>query len=163
MKFKAGLGLGLFVTVLGFVSPAHAEPDPWTSNAISQKLSERIGMDTSNGPGNGVFATAWAVNKIVKEALGFQLGKNPDFVNLIEAALKSGQGEVIRDRFRSIPGDIVVGAGGNLIVGICLNYGCSNVISNSASDAKLSWISTTDFDGIFPGSSTIYRVVDQQN
>ena len=114
------------------------------------------GMSTADGPDGGNQACAWAVNKVLTAAGVAPL--DTDSVPALENALTSGRGTLI-DSSSARAGDIVVEGGDQWHVGICMNNGCTRVISNSSSRASFRWISDTNFDSYYGGTpSRIYRV-----
>lgn len=158
-------GIGL-CAALGLISPVQAQPLFTTriinmnSDAIAPVTLDRQGMNTSAGSGYGKEASAWAVSQIIQLAVNSQIGENPNSVASIHQALKAGQGLPISDRSQAIPGDIVIAAQDGHI-GICLNAGCTKVVSNLASEAKFSWLTDADFNDLSSrGKSAIYRMVD---
>jgi hypothetical protein len=75
----------------------------------------------------------------------------------MESALRSGRGTQL-DQASTMPGDIAVQAGASH-VGICLNQGCTRVISNASGPALFSWISGPDFAPSYTGGvGRFYRV-----
>lgn len=111
--------------------------------------------DTSAGPGNGVVACAWAVNNVLRNAGYAPIGGNA--VSGMESALRGGRGTQI-SQAQATCGDIVIEASDSH-VGICMNDGCTSVISNSSSRATFSWISSIDFKPSYSsGNGRIYHV-----
>lgn len=134
-----------------------------TSSAPSTAFSTRIcsaaasyrGHSTSAGPGNGRLACAWAVNNILTNANISNIGSTN--VAGMESALRGGRGTAV-SASSAVCGDIIIEAGDDH-VGVCLNAGCSQVISNSSSHATFSWRSGPDFAPSYSsGMGRIYRV-----
>jgi predicted RNA-binding Zn ribbon-like protein len=73
----------------------------------------------------------------------------------MEAALQSGRGTLISPSAAQA-GDIVI-EGNDGHVGICMNDGCTQVLSNSSSKASFSWVSGTNFSGT-GGTSRVYQL-----
>jgi len=116
------------------------------------------GSPTSAGPANGALACAWAVNNVLR---GANVGTlDGDSVRQMEAVLRSGRGAAISQSGAAC-GDIVLVTGSKNHVGICLNPGCTQVISNSSSRKSFSWPSGPRFE---PSYNTpnfkIYRVTN---
>lgn len=124
---------------------------------ISSAASAYIGASTANAPGtnNGRLACAWAVNQVLTNA-----GIAPidgSSVQSMENTLQGGRGTLI-DQSTALPGDIVIQAGDSH-VGICLNAGCTQVISNSSSNASFTFRSGPDFAPAYnSGPGRVYRV-----
>lgn len=128
-----------------------------SGGSVYKAAQQMMGMDTSAGPDAGNLACAWAVNKVLVKAGHKPLGANTDYVPSVEADLQGGRGELIGRKWAK-PGDVVI-AGSQAHIGLCMNQGCTQVLSNSSSRAKFSWRSGTDFDGYYGGSaSRIYRL-----
>ena len=104
--------------------------------------------NTSGGPDGGNLACAWAVNNVLKNA-----GIPPidgDSVPAMEQALAGGRGTQVQQSGAQA-GDIVI-LGGMSHVGICYDANCTQVISNSSSNAT--------FSSMYPptAGSHFYRV-----
>jgi hypothetical protein len=130
-----------------------------TRSAIAQATARFWGVSSASGPDGGNQACAWMVNKVVYAATGKTLGANPDYVPSVEADLASGSGYRV-SQSNANAGDIVI-AKGQAHIGICLNTGCTRVLSNSSSRARFVWESDINFGGYYDsygGSSVIYRV-----
>lgn len=125
------------------------------SSRISSAANAYRGASTASGPGGGRLACAWAVNNVLRNAGVSTI--DGDTVVSMESVLQSGRGTPI-DQSAAQPGDLVIEAGAGH-VGICLNSGCSQVISNSSSRARFDWISSTSFSPSYSnGPGRIYRV-----
>jgi hypothetical protein len=143
-----------------------SEPNPQAPIESSGDIQQDIynaarayeNSNTSGGPNNGRLACAWAVNNVIRNA-GYQ-PVNGNAVRSMESALQSGRGEQI-DKSEAVAGDLVIqtGSGGNH-VGICLNSGCSSVLSNSSSRASFSWTSNFNFSPSYSGQSRAYRLTN---
>jgi len=115
------------------------------------------GQSTASGPAGGNEACAWQVNRVLAQSGIAPIGSNPDYVPSVESALQGGRGSAISPN-QAQAGDIVI-AGGQQHIGICMNNGCSQVLSNSSSRAAFVWKSDRNFDGFYGGgASRIYRV-----
>lgn len=114
-------------------------------------------MSSADGPDGGNNACAWTVNRILQDAGIQPLGDNPNYVPSLRQALDGGRGQQIA-KGSSKAGDLVIAAG-EAHIGIGLTDGCSRVLSNSSSQACFAWESDTDFDGIYGGASSIYRLI----
>ncbi|HUX35406.1 MAG TPA: hypothetical protein VMV71_00025, partial [Candidatus Paceibacterota bacterium] len=129
------------------------------SNCYSENIAAAAfayqGANTSGGPGNGTVACAWAVNNALTNAGVAPLDSTS--VQSMENALVSGRGTLV-DQSAAVAGDIVIQAQDGH-VGICMNNGCTQVISNSSSKASFSWISDTSFAPSYSGGpGRIYQV-----
>jgi predicted chitinase len=135
-----------------------------TSGSMQQRIyqaaRQSYGMSSRSGPGGGNVACAWAVNKVLNKSGISTIGKNPNLVFSVRDALEAGRGQQI-SRSQASAGDLVLamGSGSRQHIGICMNQGCTQVLSNSSSRKSFSWISDTDFSGTYGVPSKIYRVV----
>ncbi len=152
-------------------APAQKPPTGDCTAAICEAAKAYIGTDTSAGPGdyrNGVYkggllACAWAVNNVLSNAGVPKI--DGDSVKLMDNALRSGRGTQVSQADAKC-GDIVtlvnkLRSTGRLAnhTGICLNDGCTEVISNSSSAARFIWKSGPDFGPYYKsGPGNIYRV-----
>jgi hypothetical protein len=126
------------------------------SGSIQQKILSATlayrGSSTAAGPGGGNLACAWAINNILRNADG-------DSVKEMERVLVSGRGARI-NQSDAVGGDLVLligaktssGKTGNH-VGVCLNSGCTSVLSNSSSKATFSWPSGPTFSPSYSGGT----------
>lgn len=122
---------------------------------ISAAANAYIGASTAAGPSGGTKACAWAVNNVLRNAGVSTI--DGDSVQAMENTLQNGRGTRI-DQAVALPGDVVIEAGAGH-VGICLNAGCSRVISNSSSKASFSWTSGPDFAPSYSnGTGRVYRI-----
>lgn len=113
------------------------------------------GTSTAGGPGGGNVSCAWAMNNVLKNAIGRTIGSNTNAVTSIAAALAGGEGTFV-PRGQEQPGDLVVAPNGHHI-GVYLGGG--KVLSNSSSKSAYVWESGLDYDDwCGSGTSTIYRV-----
>ena len=154
--------------------PASYYPDvPISSNVPSGNIQQRIasaalaykGSSTASGPGGGNVACAWAVNNVLRNA---RVGTvDGDSVVDMEKVLVQGRGARI-NQSQAVPGDLVIllqartssGKVGNH-VGICLNTGCTQVISNSSSKKTFSWVSGSTFSPSYTGGTPrFYRITN---
>lgn len=124
--------------------------------AVCSAAAAYQGASTAAGPDGGNKACAWAVNNVLSKAgVGSLDGAS---VSGMESALQSGRGVAVAQSAANC-GDIVV-EGSDSHVGICLNSGCTQVISNSSSHASFTWISGPTFAPSYGTSNfRIYRVV----
>jgi hypothetical protein len=75
----------------------------------------------------------------------------------MENALTAGRGTLVSPA-QAMPGDIVIQAQDGH-VGICMNVGCTQVLSNSSSNASFTWVSNTSFSPSYSGGpGRIYQV-----
>jgi hypothetical protein len=125
--------------------------------AIVNAANSYRGASTADAPGTnfGRLACAYAVNEVLKIA-----GVAPiDNLNVasMEQGLQGGRGTRVTQS-EAQAGDIVIEAGASH-VGICLNSGCTQVLSNSSSKASFSWTSGPDFSPSYSnGIGRFYRV-----
>jgi hypothetical protein len=123
--------------------------------SIAAAAAAYKGASTANGPGGGTVSCAWAVNNVLANA-----GIAPvdaDSVQSMENALTAGRGTLV-DPSQAQPGDIVIQAQDGH-VGICMNVGCTQVLSNSSSHASFSWVSNTSFSPSYSGGpGRIYQL-----
>ncbi|MEA5477345.1 hypothetical protein VB774_06905 [Pseudanabaena galeata UHCC 0370] len=147
-----------------------------SSSAISEKifqaalLPDILGRSSRYEPytSNGTLACARMVNMTIERALGYQVGQNTLYVPSMVEDLDNGKGKRI-DQNQSIRGDIAISNGtdyekGLWHIGICMNDGCSLVLSNSPFKSEFSWLTNSNFDGAFdryPGKTTFYRIVQK--
>lgn len=115
------------------------------------------GSSTVAGPDGGNKACAWAVNNVLTQGGVRSIGTSN--VAQMESLLKQGRGSLIAQASATC-GDIVIEAGQSH-VGICLNAGCTQVISNSSSKKTFSWISDISFKPSYSsGAGRVYRLTD---
>lgn len=117
------------------------------------------GSSSADGPDSGNEACAFMVNKVVYSATGKTLGSNSNYVPSVEDDLRSSRGFQVAQS-SAAPGDIII-AKGQAHIGICMNFGCTAVLSNSSSKASFSWQSGPTFGGIYDqygGTEHIYRL-----
>jgi len=113
------------------------------------------------GPDGGNLACAWAINNFCIIPNGLKpISSNPNYVPTVEAALKSGRGQLV-SRAEAIPGDIWV-APNTAHIGICTEQGCTSVLSNSSSKAKFTWLDKIDSVNRYygGGAERIYRLTN---
>ena len=124
-------------------------------SSVAAAVAAYQGADTSGGPGNGTVACAWAVNNVLANAGIAPLDSTS--VQSMENALTSGRGTLV-DSSAAVPGDIVIQAQDGH-VGVCLNNGCTQVLSNSSSKSSFSWVSDTSFSPSYSaGPGRIYQI-----
>jgi len=123
--------------------------------SIADAAAAYRGTSTAGGPGNGTVACAWAVNNVLANAGIAPIDSTS--VQSMENALEAGRGTQV-DPSQAVPGDIVIQANDGH-VGICLNNGCTQVLSNSSSHASFSWVSDTSFSPSYSGGpGRIYSI-----
>jgi Type IV secretion system pilin len=144
---------------------------PIVSGVAAGSIQQRIfsaasayrGQSTRSGPGGGNLACAWAVNNVLRNANISPIGD--DSVKNVERALVQGRGDRIAQS-SAVAGDLVLligastrsGKVGNHM-GVCLNNGCTRVLSNSSSKASFSWESGPIFSPSYSGGTPrFYRV-----
>ena len=148
----------------GLVRTSSAPPGvaivPGAFGSIPEAINNYYGKSTAAGPDGGNLACAWAVNNVLVSAgvkpLGGNDGYSPNWVPSMEYDLNHGRGTPV-DQAVASPGDIVIRSDGGH-VGMCVNVGCSQVISNSSSAATFNYKSSTNFDR--PGTARIYRLTN---
>jgi predicted chitinase len=122
---------------------------------IYQSAKNAYGESTASGPGGGNVACAWEVSRVLKRAGITNVSSDgvPELVNQIKA---TGGAQIAASQAQ--PGDIVI-AHDMAHVGVCMNAGCTQVLSNSSSQAAFKWQSNTNFDGYYGGASYgVFRV-----
>jgi len=110
-------------------------------------------------------ACAWAVDQVLGNAGLKKIGTKQ--VVTMESALKSSRGRNI-GQSSAVCGDIVVitgtrtkSGGSANHIGVCLNTGCSSVISNSSSKKSFTWRSDPAFsDSYVNAQPRFYRVTN---
>jgi hypothetical protein len=113
------------------------------------------GASSASGPGNGKVSCAWAVNNVLTNAGIANIDSTS--VQSMENALTAGRGTLVSPA-QAMPGDIVIQAQDGH-VGICMNVGCTQVLSNSSSNASFTWVSNTSFSPSYSGGpGRIYQV-----
>ena len=144
--------------------------------AVQKVQSEGFSGSQIPGTNNGNYACAGMVNYVLYQAGVNTLGGGPPYGSLsvlaVESDIQNGRGVAVSPD-QAQPGDINIiddysGAGRGHI-GICLNVGCTQVISNSSSRANagspsLTWESDGWFSPSYGQSPTtrrsIYRVTN---
>ena len=96
-------------------------------------------------------ACAWAVNIVLKAAIGHAIGG--DAVSGVEAELQGGQGMRVKVGEEKA-GDIALIPSHH--IGIVIGKGTT--LSNSSSHASFSWVSDLSFNPSYGGTPHIYRV-----
>ena len=125
------------------------------SIAYAAAAAQIAQMSSANGPGGGTVACAWAVNQVLDSTGLPPLDTNS--VQSMEEALEAGRGALVVPS-QAVAGDIVIQAQDGH-VGICMNDGCTQVISNSSSNASFTWVSNTSFSPSYSGGpGRIYQV-----
>jgi len=135
--------------------------------ALSRNIlgrSSRYEPNTSDGK----LACARMVNMVIEQALGYQVGQNPLYVPSIVEEFDRNKGKRIEQK-QTLRGDIAIANGtdyknGQWHIGICMNDGCSLILSNSPFESEFSWLTSPNFDGAFdhyPGKTTFYKIVNK--
>jgi hypothetical protein len=119
---------------------AYVPPGGYSVADAAQKYYR---TDTSGGPDNGNLACAWAVNQIL-QADGYAT-IDGNSVAAMEQAIQNGRGAG-ESQWEAQPGDLIF-YGGYSHVGICMNVGCTETLSNSSSHSTF-----TNTMGPTPGS-----------
>ncbi|NEQ48210.1 MAG: hypothetical protein F6K00_33630 [Leptolyngbya sp. SIOISBB] len=137
------------------------------------RLVQAEGFSGSRIPGtnNGNYACAGMVNYVLHRAGIATLGGAPPYGSLgvlaVESDIKNGRGVAVNPA-EAQPGDINIiddySGRGRGHIGICINVGCTRVISNSSSRANagapsLTWESDGWFSPSYGRSSTTRRAV----
>ncbi len=131
------------------------DPNAPTTGKIDTAADAYLNTSTAAGPNNGRKACAWAVNNVLANAGIAKIDGNS--VASMENTLKEGRGTLI-SQSTAQAGDIVIEAGRGH-VGICMDAGCTRVVSNSSSNQSFSWVSNTSFSPSYSsGPGRIYRV-----
>lgn len=121
---------------------------PSSAAGIAAAANAYYGQSTASGPDGGNLACAWAVNNILQSTGIAPIDGNS--VSSMEQVLQSGRG-IPEEQSVAQAGDIII-FGGTSHVGICQNSGCTQVISNSSSNASFTNVSGA------PQGSRFYRV-----
>ena len=139
--------------------PPPSAPNPTTdlNAAILAAAIKWQGRSTADGPDGGNNACAWTVNRVLHEANIPPLGSNPNLVSSLVEALQAGRGQKLSPQ-EAKAGDLVI-AYEEKHIGISLDDGCQNVLSNSSSRSTFSWKSNVNYDDQYYGSSTVYRLL----
>lgn len=138
-------------------TPTGTPPSGPMQSRICQAANAYKGTSTVAGPSNGRLACAWAVNNVLNYAGVRPIGTSN--VAQMESLLKGGRGTLTAQKAAGC-GDIVIEAGKSH-VGICLNAGCTQVLSNSSSRASFVWVSDITFKPSYTGGTgRIYRVTN---
>lgn len=111
-------------------------------------------------------ACAWAVNQVLRNARIAAIGSTQ--VVGMEQQLRGGRGNRITKQSDTKRGDIVIvtnaqTSGGRSAnhVGICLNNGCTQTISNSSSDRAFTWVGDPFFSASYKNADPkFYRVIN---
>jgi lysozyme family protein len=142
----------------GAIAPSVANGD--IGQRIAEAAQKNFGQSSRSGPGGGNIACAWVLNKFVFPTAGIKpIGVNQDLVSSVEAALKSGRGQLVSPRSACKPGDIAVM--GDRHIGICMDNGGNVVLSNSNSKASFTWKwSIVQYEGYYKTEIRMYRVLN---
>ena len=125
------------------------------TSQVSSAATAYYGASTAAGPGGGTVSCAWAVNNVLTNAGEAPLDTNS--VQSMENAINAGRGTLV-DPSQATAGDIVIQAQDGH-VGICMNDGCTVVLSNSSSNASFTWKSNTSFSPSYSGGpGRIYKL-----
>jgi hypothetical protein len=135
------------------------ESDGTIPGRICAAASAYRGTSTRNAPGtqNGKLACAWAVNEVLQRASIKPIGNSS--VRVMESALQGGRGMRVAQGSARCGDIVLITESRGSHVGICMNAGCTSVISNSSSNRSFTWMSTPDFKPSYKsGAFRIYRV-----
>jgi hypothetical protein len=160
---SAGSGAGNTNTPVPVVTPPGAGE---LQDRVAQEARKAFGtMSTaSHSPGGGALACAWAVNQILSRAGVSPI--NGDSVVSMQNVLNGGRGTRV-NQSEAKAGDLVLVTGAQTRtgsnnanhVGICMNNGCSQVMSNSSSRRSFSWPSGPTFAPSYVnGQPVFYRI-----
>lgn len=119
------------------------------------------GTSTRNAPGTqgGKLACAWAVNEVFKDAGLRPIGNSA--VRNMESAMQAGRGFRMAQNSARCGDVVILTESRGSHVGICLNAGCTSVLSNSSSRRSFTWRSAPDFRPSYKsGAFRIYRVTN---
>ena len=119
------------------------------NNAIFGSAKSMQGFDSSGGPKGGREACAWSIDRVIANA-GVQ-PMNSDWVPTWADKFAAGRGTQV-NASEAQAGDIALSKGYQHI-GICMNVGCTQVLSNSSSRASFNWVSDGNFDGVYDNSA----------
>jgi hypothetical protein len=139
-------------------------------NAVKQVQADGFSAYNIPGTNNGNLGCAGMVNYVLNTAGIQTLGGGPPYGSLavagVEQALQSGRGTAV-SASEAQPGDInIIDMGGKAHIGICLNVGCTEVVSNSSSravrgESSFVWVSDGYFTPSYGGGRrAIYRVTN---
>lgn len=143
------------IAIIAFVLIAcvQADLDP----RIAQATRNYWGHSTTDGPGGGVEACAWAVNNIMTNAGIAKIGSNTNYVPSVVDALRGGRGRAISPG-EAQPGDLAV-ACNQAHIGVCMSSGCGVIDSNSSSQRCFCWQATyAYFTQYFGCAPQLFRV-----
>ena len=131
----------LILIISLFASDAKADDEnPSKGDEVNKRILDSIKAhqdeSTAKGPDGGNKACAWELNRVLKDALGHTIGKNPNSARSVGDALQEGAGIKV-DQSSAHAGDIIVWYPYH--IGFCMDDGCSQVLSNSSTDATFSW------------------------
>jgi hypothetical protein len=127
-----------------------------TQQRICASARNYYRTSTAAGPSGGVLACAWAVNNVLRGANVRTV--DGDSVQDMQSVLESGRGTRIESAGATC-GDLVLVTGDTNHVGVCMNAGCSEVLSNSSSRKSFSWRSGPRFEPSYNNPNyKIYRV-----
>ncbi|MFQ4136247.1 glycoside hydrolase family 19 protein [Nodosilinea sp. PGN35] len=133
--------------------------------------AENFSASRIPGTNQGRLGCAGMVNYVLHKAGIQTLGGGPPYGNLavrgVESAIKGGRGISINAN-EAQPGDlnVVDMGGGKQHIGVCMNVGCTQVVSNSSSkaargEASFTWVSDGYFSPSYGGGRrAIYRVTN---
>jgi hypothetical protein len=137
---------------------------PIASGVPSGSIQQRIlsatnayrGSSTAGGPGGGNIACAWAINNILRNAgipaIGDSSVKNVERALVQERGVRVSQSDAVGGDLVLLIGASAGGRTGNHI-GVCLNNGCTRVLSNSSSRKSFVWESGPTFAPSYSGGT----------
>jgi hypothetical protein len=124
------------------------------------------GTSTCGVPGTdgGKNACMWAVNQVIDMALGHYVAGGTAYIPTAVAAFDAGAASQI-PQSATVPGDLVVvtsSDGDDMHIGVCMAYGCTDILSNSSSNCSFTWHSHSLFayagSPYNGGSAAFYRL-----
>ncbi|MGD1938428.1 MAG: hypothetical protein ACFCA4_12850 [Cyanophyceae cyanobacterium] len=144
-------------------------PKPVTQNTLGQRVVAaaiaKEGVDVTMGPGRGLLACAWAVNRFgLEPVLGRKVGRNPNLVVSVQRDLvKEGLATEV-PQSAAQPGDIVVtaGPGRSQHIGIVVSKRSGKgVEALSTRGGRWGWRSDLNFEMKYKVKGRIYRLKDK--
>ncbi len=144
-------------------------PKPVTQKTLAQRVVAAAiaqeGADVTMGPGRGLLACAWAVNRFgLEPVLGRKVGRNPNLVVSVQRDLvKEGLATEV-PQSAAKPGDIVVtaGPGRSQHIGIVVSKRSGKgVEALSTRGGRWGWRSDLNFEMKYKVKGRIYRLKDK--
>jgi len=149
---RAAFGNKLFAKYGNYRPPAGSGP---VASNLAESAKSLKGMSTASGPDGGNNACVWAVNKVFSKAgLTPPWGNSNNVPDAESAMINSGYVRIASGN--QMPGDLYI-VNGQKHIGVVLPDG--NIISNSSSGAKFSWIAPlSQYQNTYGGSGKFYRI-----